>query len=39
MMTKFIPIDDIVMCPDISLLIEKYGVKVIIIAVDEVDVC
>ena len=39
MMTTFIPFDDVVACSDISLLIEKYGVKVVIIVVDEVDVC
>ena len=39
MMTMLIPIGDVVTCSDISLLIEKYGVKVIIIVVDEVDVC
>ena len=39
MMTTLIPIDDVVTCSDISLLIEKYGIKVIIIVVDEVDVC
>ena len=39
MMTTLIPIDDVITYSGISLLIEKYGVKVIIIVVDEVDVC
>ena len=32
-------IGDVVTCSDISLPSEKYGVKVIIEVVDEVDVC
>ena len=39
MMTMLLLIGDVVTCSDISLLSEKYGVKVIIEVVDEVDVC
>ena len=39
MTTMLLLIGDVVTCLDISLLGEKYDVKVIIEVVDEVDVC
>ena len=38
MMTMLLLIGDVVTCSDISLLIEKYGIKVVIMVVDEVEV-
>ena len=39
MTTMLLLIGDVVTCLNTSLLIEKYGVEVIIEVVDEVDVC